>query len=175
MNNGKITSEIHLPGMSKERIEELGGLTYGVALGALGIMDKIQCAAKVEIIKILLYYVSWDFGGFGKERPSMADFQVVFYPFFRGDQSQKKLQLLARWQIGKENISGYVLEQSATDKERHICWINLTDTSSNTLSLALIGVMQAGIRDWAANISQSLRWLESIAEILDPSTISSKS
>lgn len=169
---GKITQEIYLPGMSAERVEELGTLTYQAAMRALCLKKSIQCAAEVEIIKIRLYYNPNKFGGLGEERPSMADFQIVFQPFFREKScTSEKLQITARWEIGSEYVPVYILEKDAQfDGRYNIGDTRIKDVRPDTLATALIDAMQIGVSRWAMEIEPSLKWLKGVAKLLEPLT-----
>ena len=170
---GKITQEIHLPGISAERVEELGTLTYQAALRALCLKKSIQCAAEVEIIKIRLYYDPNRLGKFGEERPSIADFQIVFRPFLFQYKSctSEKLQIMARWQPDAEYVEVSILDKDARPDGRYnVGNTRIKDIQSDALATVLIDAMQIGVSRWAMEIEPSLNWLKGVAKLLEPLT-----
>lgn len=48
--HGKITTEIHLAGMPKEKIEKIVGLAHSVALGTLCVKNRIQSMIPKSIL-----------------------------------------------------------------------------------------------------------------------------
>lgn len=170
--HGKITQEIHLPGMSAERVEELGILTYQAALRALCLKNSIQCAAEVEIVKIRLYYDPNRLGGPRQERPSIADFQIVFQPFSFHYKSctSEKLQIAARWQPGVEYIEVSILDKDASDGRYNVGRTMIKDIRPEALATVLIDAMQIGVSRWAMEIEPSLDWLKGAAKLLEPLT-----
>ena len=168
MDSGKITQEINLPGMSTERIKELGVLTYQVALQALCLKKSVQCKSEVEIIKIRLYYNPNKFGGMGRERPFVADFQIVFQPFFQYRScTSEKLQIVARWQPDAEYVSVSIVDKDAQyGGMNHVGSMIIKDIKPNSLAIALIDAMQIGVLYWAEEIERSFNWLNSVAENL---------
>jgi len=170
---GKITQEIHLPGKSAARIEELGILTYQAALRALCLKKSIQCAAEVEIIKIKLYHDPNRFGEPRQERPSLADFQIVFQPFFSQYKSctSEKLQIIARWQPDIEPIEVFIPDKDIAFVGMYsIGNTRVKDIQPDALATALIDAMQIGVSRWAMEIEPSLDWLKSVAKLLEPLT-----
>lgn len=168
---GKTTTNVNLPSISKERLLEIGEMTHRIALNTLEIFNKTIRGVKIDIIKIRLHYVLGSLGTseWGKDSPQTADFQIVFLPFFK-EQPDPKLQVIARWELSRKNILVYIIDERAVEsnKEVFIGNVELSEINTDTISAALFKAMEMGFRHWAEQLGRSNQWLDSVAEILGP-------
>ena len=148
---GKISMEIHLPGIAEEKLKPLTEKVLQVASNVLLNLEKIKYEGIVEIIKATLQYSS-PLGTPSKGRPITVDFKVDFHPIswgHFGEAFREKFQVVARWEIGAKNVAFYK-ERAVPGEGNYLDGVSLRDEEITTLTSVVVQAMRAIIQKKAS-------------------------
>jgi len=154
---GKISMDIHLPGVDERRLKESTEKTFQVASTVLMNLEKIKYEGGVEIIKVTLQYSSLyssQFRTLSEGRPIMVDFKVDFHPLSGrcgGEAFSEKLQVVARWELSSRTVAFYKGKaEVGMIQENYLDDVSLCNEENTTLASAVVQAMRAIIQEKAS-------------------------